>query len=168
MASSSGLRHALLLPPALLLAASCSPLRHVPAEHVRTDSVTVVRRDTVLLEAQSERADSLVRRDSVFVKEFVRQVVDSAGRVLRTDRELEKTATRTTERHASLLADYRELEREYEALLLSAADRAAEPMPVEVERDLSRWQRLKLDLGGWAMLALLAAAALWLRRRGIL
>lgn len=106
----------------LLLTVACRSARYVPVETVtvRTDTVETVRTDTLWREAQAGRRDSLVLRDSILIKEYVRETVDTAGRVVRTDRELEKTVVRQQESYTALLLAYRELEKAAEQLRTAA------------------------------------------------
>lgn len=156
----------LLLVALLLLSlTACRAARHVPLETTVRDSVVRVVHDTVREAVKETRNDSVRRRDSIYIKEYVREVVDSAGRVVRTDRERETATFRETERYASLLADYERLEREYEAL--NVAYLAKQSVPLPAARAPTLRERLKQAVGwcGMALMVLMACAALWLLRR---
>lgn len=150
----------------LLLSAlfSCRGTRYVPVETVRKDSVARVIIDTVREVVRDARSDSVIYRDSIVIKEYVREVVDSSGRVIRTDREKEKSTVRDTERHTELTARYEKLESEYETLYRAFLDKKAEPYPVE--RELSQWEKFKIGVGGWAT-ALLSILLIFLLFRVI-
>jgi len=139
----------------LLLAAlsSCRSTRYVPVETVRTDSIVRVVRDTVRIESRDDRQDSIIRRDSVIIYEYVREVVDSAGRVVRTDRERNTATVRDTEKYTTLETEYNKLEREYEMLNRAYLEKKAEPYPVE--RELNKWEKFKMEVGGWSSFLLI-------------
>lgn len=147
---------------ALLLCCGCSRKGYVPIETVRADSVGATRADTVWRERVVVVRDSAARRDSVYIKERVREVVDTAGRVLRTDRELEQATVRETERYASLLSDYRELEREYEQLNRAYLERREVAVPVA--RPPTLRERLPAAFGFVGVVAV-GAVICWLRCR---
>ncbi len=141
---------------AVLLLGACRQAQRLTVGAQRTDSVVSIVCDTVWRERVELRADSASSRDSVYVRQFVRQVVDSTGRVVRTDSVAERYELREQQRYTILQEQYRELEREYRALMQAYIDKRAEPYPVE--RELTRWERAKMTAGGLVMdlLALLA------------
>lgn len=155
-----------LLLTLLLLAAlsSCRSTHYVPVENVSVDSVVRVIIDTVRVDSRETRNDSAIRRDSIIIKEYVREVMDSAGRVVRTDRERETATVRETERYTLLKTEYNKLEHEYEMLNRAYLEKKAEPYPVE--RELSRWEKFKMEVGGWASV-LLSILLLFLLYRAI-
>ena len=132
-----------LLPSCLLAALSgllallggCRSVQHVPVETVRHDTVAVIQ----------VRADTLVRIDSIHVKEKGDTVW------------LEKYRTVWRDRWRS------------DTVYLSRADTVQVPVPVE--KPLTRWQQVKMKAGGAAIFALAGAAAflvgrwLWMRRK---
>ncbi|MBQ8277318.1 MAG: hypothetical protein IJY00_02580 [Bacteroidaceae bacterium] len=148
-----------LLLAALMLCASCRQAQPLPAVVQHTDSIRAMTADTVWRERVVWRTDSAARRDSVFVRETVRIVTDTAGRTVRTDSVAERYELHEDRRYAALQEQYRELEREYRALMQAYIDKRAEPYPVY--RELTRWERAKMTVGGWAvgLLVLLAVAA---------
>lgn len=148
-----------LLLAALMFCASCRQVQPLTAVVQHTDSIRAMTADTVWRERVVWRTDSAARRDSVFVRETVRIVTDTAGRTVRTDSVAERYELHEDRRYAALQEQYRELEREYRALMQAYIDKRAEPYPVE--RELTRWERVKMTAGGWAvgLLALLAAGA---------
>jgi len=150
----------LLLVALLLLSLTvCRAARTVPLETTVRDSTVRVVHDTVREAAKEDRADSTVIHDSIYIKEYVREVVDSAGRVVRTDRERETATFRETERYASLRADYERLEREYEAL--NVAYLAKQSVALPTARAPTLRERLKQAVG-WCGMAFMACVALWL------
>jgi len=86
--------HIAVLVAVTLLSASCRSQKVVPVRTVKTDSVVRVVRDTFRVECVKTLRDTLVLRDSIYIMEYVREVVDTAGRVVRTDRERSDRAVR--------------------------------------------------------------------------
>lgn len=148
-----------LLLAALMLCCACRQAQPLTAVVQHTDSIRAMTADTVWRERVVWRTDSASRRDSVFVRETLRIVTDTAGRTVRTDSVAERYELHEDRRYAALQEQYRELEREYRALMQAYIDKRAEPYPVE--RELTRWERVKMAAGGWAvgLLALLAVGA---------
>lgn len=151
----------------VLLLESCGSVKYVPVESVRTDSIVLTKVDTVFKERSVEVHDSVLRVDSFYVKEFIREVVDTSGNVVRTDREVEKTSTRDTQKYNSLSDKYNELMRSYQQLLSDHAKSISEPYPVEVEKKLSLWERVKINLGGYALLVIVVYVLIIVARRKI-
>ena len=134
---------AVLMPVAVLIVAAlfglltllvgCRSVEYIPVETVRRDTVAVVR----------ERADTLVRLDSIHVKE--------------------KGDTVWMEKYRTVWRDRRVADTVY----LSWADTVAVPVPVE--QPLTHWQQAKMKAGGAAIFAIAGAAAFlvvrWLWRR---
>lgn len=108
---------------------------------------------TVYAPAQSVKTDSVaverVRIDSIIMRDSV-SVIDRGDTV-----RIERWRTRYVTRRDTI------------AVERVRTDSIAAPYRVEVERPLTLWQRIKLSLGGWAILAVLAAAAVvvWRHRR---
>ena len=152
------------------LLCGCSHRTYVPLQSVRTDTVYMARKDSVHVR------DSLVERrivnirDSVAVHDSVVIVKDERGEVK------ERLIVRYRDRwHAAEdnLSLQRQIDR-YKASndSLRAARRDSVAVPVPVEKKLTKWQKFKMDVGGWAIGALsavlIAACAyvlMWLARR---
>ena len=130
---------------------SCSRVQYVPLPSVSQvkDSVNLI--DSVSIRYEVAKVDSVRIKDSTVI------VQDKDGNII-----MEKYY-RETERYRSLENDYNELKRRYESL--KAEKRDSVPVPYPVEKELSRWQKLKIDVGGIAIVAVLlalAAAGVWL------
>ena len=108
---------------------------------------------TVYVPTQSVKADSIaverVRIDSIIMRDSV-SVIDRGDTV-----RIERWRTRYITRRDTIAVERVRI------------DSIAVPYRVEVERPLTLWQRTKLSLGGWALLAVLIAAAVmvWILRR---
>ena len=115
---------------------SCSP-RVVQVERTTSDSVRVAGQRVELM----ARRDSIYRHDSVVVKERGDTVT-----IVR-----EHTYWRERWRTDSVVV--------HDTLLMSHRDSV--PYAVEVEKRLTRWQRWRMELGGWAM-GLLGVAVVYI------
>lgn len=130
---------------------SCRTVRYVPVASSSTvrDSVNIT--DSTAIRWIEKTVDSVRIRDSVVITQ------DENGNILKEE------YYRETERYKSLEREYNELLRKYEALKAAKADTIRVPYPVE--RELTRWQRFKLDVGGIAVgvvAASLLAIVVWL------
>lgn len=103
-----------------------------------------VARDSVVLRDSIRIIDKTVSRDSVIMRDSVVTVVDDQGNVLRTELYREK------EKYKDLERDYMDLQDQALALYHEKNDTTY----IEVEKELTRWQNLKLELGEW-MIALI-------------
>lgn len=130
---------------------SCSRVQYIPLP-----SVSQVKDSVNLIDSVSIRYE-VVKVDSVRIKDSTVIVQDKDGNII-----MEKYY-RETERYRSLENDYNELKRRYESL--KAEKRDSVPVPYPIEKELSRWQKLKMDAGGIAIVVILlalAAAGVWL------
>lgn len=144
----------LLLALTALCFTSCSHHTYVPLQSVHTDTVYMARKDSVHIK------DSLIIRqvinvlDSVAIHDSVVIIKDEQGNVK------EKLIVRYRDRwHAT--EDNLSLQRQtdrYKASndSLRAVKRDSVSIPVPVEKKLSRWQKIKMDVGGWAIGAMSA------------
>ena len=115
----------------------CKSVQYVPVETVRTDTcyVNKIRTDSV----------NKIRTDSVYVRDSV--VVERGGDTIKV------TAWRWRERYVV----------QRDTIYRSRTDSIAVPYPVE--RELSRWEKTKQDIGGIAIgafIAVVSAVVIWL------
>ena len=139
---------------AVAMGAGCSrkvvtvPVESVRTEEVRADTSALLERVSALMAA---RMESVARRDSV--SERVREVLvlSDVGDTLRRDVDRDVYHGSDTDARLSVM------ESRYESMLAAlwarlesvSADSLAEPYPVE--RELSRWEQVKMDTGGVAL-----------------
>lgn len=135
---------AAMLLAVLLVVAGCSRVQYIPVETVRTEWRHRIVADS------SDAEEKVNIRDSVRIRDSVVRVVDADGNVLRT--EVWKWRERYHERDHLL----RLWQARYDSLAAVRQDSVQVPVPVE--RPLTRWQRAKLELGGWAMGAIILMA----------
>lgn len=131
------------------LCVSCSHSTYVPLQSVRTDTVYMAKKDSVHIK------DSLIVKQVVHVRDSV-AIHDSVVIVRNEQGEVkEKLIVRYRDRwHATVdnLTLQRQIDR-YKASndSLRAVKRDSVSVPVPVEKKLSRWQKIKMDVGGWAI-----------------
>ncbi len=138
-----------LLALAALCFTSCSHRTYVPLQSVRTDTVYMARKDSVHIKDSLVVKQVINIRDSVAIHDSVVIVKDEQGNIK------EKLIIRYRDRwHATqdnltlqrLLAHYKASND-----ILRATRKERIEVPVPVERKLSRWEKLKMDVGGWAI-----------------
>lgn len=154
----------------LLLLASCTSTKYVPVERVRTeyiaaDTTAVYNRLTQMFESMRERearSDSLIDRSNETV------TLNEQGDTVRCDRERviyratgrERDLEKKTVQQDSIINSLR--------LQLASVKQDSVPVPYPVEKKLTKWERTKIDWGGWSMAVLAAvvvvALGLWKRR----
>lgn len=126
------------------LATSCSTTRstlHTQHSTLHTQHST----DTVFVDRYVER----VIRESLLVNSAVRDstatVVDSTGRVLRTDHFRKERVESNSSRESELRDSLRLLRLQYDVLMSSVADKVEVPVPVE--RKLAGLERFFMTVG---------------------
>ena len=132
-----------------VLCVSCSHRVYVPVQSVRTDTVYMARKDSVHIKDSLIIRQVINIRDSIAIHDSVVIVKDEQGNVK------ERLIVRYRDRwHATQdnLTLQRQLDR-YKASndSLRATRKEHIEVPVPVEKKLSRWEKLKMDVGGWAI-----------------
>ncbi|MUL27136.1 hypothetical protein F0475_02095 [Prevotella sp. A2879] len=132
-----------------VLCVSCSHRVYVPVQSVRTDTVYMARKDSVHIKDSLIIRQVINIRDSIAIHDSVVIVKDEQGNVK------ERLIVRYRDRwHATQdnLTLQRQLDR-YKASndSLRATRKERIEVPVPVEKKLSRWEKLKMDVGGWAI-----------------
>ena len=137
-----------------VLCVSCSHRVYVPVQSIRTDTIYMSRRDSVHIKDSLITRQVINIRDSVAIHDSVVIIKDDQGNIK------EKLIVRYRDRwHAT--QNYLTLQRlidRYKASndSLRATKKEHIEVPKVVERELSRWQKIKMDVGGWAIGALSA------------
>ena len=128
---------------------SCSHRVYVPVQSIRTDTIYMSRKDSVHIKDSLITRQVINIRDSVAIHDSVVIIKDEQGNIK------EKLIVRYRDRwHATqdnltlqrLLAHYKASND-----ILRATRKERIEVPVPVERKLSRWEMLKMDVGGWAI-----------------
>lgn len=126
----------------LLLVSSCRTTQQI--EKTKSEHLVEVK-DSVNFRDSVRITDKLNIRDSVRIKDSTVVVVDEQGNVIRTE------LYRERERYRDLEKDYSSLQEQYHDLYLKLQETTADTVFFEREQQLTRWQQLQLDIGGWAM-----------------
>lgn len=163
---------ALLITAAVLIAVCCGctrtvyePVVEVRTEYKEADTMAIYNRLLKLFESRREtetRSDSLVDRQ----KETV--VLKENGDTARYDKE--RIIYRATNREKELEVENKTLRDSVSVLNTRLVSIKTDSVPsiVPVERELSRWEQIKIDYGGEAIVAvagLLCVAVIWLIRK---
>lgn len=132
-----------------VLFTSCSHRTYVPLQSVRTDTVYMAKKDSVHIKDSLVVRQVINIRDSIAIHDSVVIVKDEQGNVR------ERLIVRYRDRwHATQdnLTLQRQIDR-YKASndSLRATRKERIEVPVPVEKKLSRWEKLKMDVGGWAI-----------------
>lgn len=128
---------------------SCSHRTYIPLQSVHTDTVYMARKDSVHIKDSLIIRQVINVRDSVAIHDSVVIVQDEQGNVK------ERLIVRYRDRwHATQdnLTLQRQIDR-YKASndSLRATKTEYKEVPIPVEKKLSRWQKFKMDVGGWAI-----------------
>lgn len=153
-----------------VLFTSCSHRTYVPLQSVRTDTVYMARKDSVHIKDSLVVKQVINIRDSIAIHDSVVIVKDEQGNVK------ERLIVRYRDRwHATQdnLTLQRQLDR-YKASndSLRAIKKEHIEIPKVIDRELSKWQKIKMDVGGWAigalsatMLAAITYVIVWLLKK---
>lgn len=153
-----------------LFLCGCSHRTYVPLQSVRTDTVYMARKDSVHIKDSLVIKQVINVRDSIAIHDSVVIVQDEQGKVK------ERLIVRYRDRwHATLdnLTLQRQIDR-YKASndSLRATKTEYKEVPIPVEKKLSRWQKIKMDVGGWAigamstlLLAIIGYIVVWLLKK---
>lgn len=153
-----------------VLCVSCSHRVYVPVQSIRTDTIYMSRRDSVHIKDSLITRQVINIRDSIAIHDSVVIIKDEQGNIK------EKLIVRYRDRwHAAQdnLMLQRLIDR-YKASndSLRAIKKEHIEVPKVIERELSKWQKIKMDVGGWAigalsatMLAAITYAIVWLLKK---
>lgn len=149
---------------------SCSHRVYVPVQSIRTDTIYMSRKDSVHIKDSLITRQVINVRDSVAIHDSVVIIKDDQGNFK------EKLIVRYRDRwHATEdnLTLQRQIDR-YKASndSLRATKTEYKEVPIPVEKKLSRWEKLKMDVGGWAigamstfLLAIISYIVVWLLKK---
>lgn len=149
---------------------SCSDKNFTELHSTRSDTVYVTKKDSVNLKDSLVARQVINVRDSITIHDSVVIVQDEQGNIK------ERIIVRYRDRwHATQdnLTLQRQIDR-YKASndSLRATKTEYKEVPVPVEKKLSRWQKIKMDVGGWAIgamstfiLAIIGYIVVWLLKK---
>ena len=159
-----------LLAMTALCFTSCSHRVYVPVQSIRTDTIYMSRKDSVHIKDSLITRQVINIRDSIAIHDSVVIIKDEQGNVK------ERLIVRYRDRwHATQdnLTLQRQIDR-YKASndSLRATKTEYKEVPIPVEKKLSRWEKLKMDVGGWAigamstfLLAIIGYIVVWLLKK---
>lgn len=159
-----------LLAMTALCFTSCSHRVYVPVQSIRTDTIYMSRKDSVHIKDSLITRQVINIRDSVAIHDSVVIVKDEQGNIK------EKLIVRYRDHwHATqdALTLLRLIDR-YKASndSLRATKTEYKEVPIPVEKKLSWWQKIKMDVGGWAigamstfLLAIISYIVVWLLKK---
>lgn len=149
---------------------SCSDKNFTELHSTRSDTVYVTKKDSVNLKDSLVARQVINVRDSITIHDSVVIVQDEQGNIK------ERIIVRYRDRwHATQdnLTLQRQIDR-YKASndSLRATKTEYKEVPVPVEKKLSRWQKIKMDVGGWAigamstfLLVIIGYIVVWLLKK---
>lgn len=153
-----------------VLCVSCSHRVYVPVQSIRTDTIYMSRKDSVHIKDSLITRQVINIRDSIAIHDSVVIIKDEQGNIK------ERLIVRYRDRwHATQdnLTLQRQIDR-YKASndSLRAVKRDSISVPVPVEKKLTRWQKFKMDVGGWAIgavsivvIVIISYIVVWLVKR---
>lgn len=149
---------------------SCSHRVYVPVQSIRTDTIYMAKKDSVHIKDSLITRQVITTRDSVAIHDSVVIVKDEQGNVKERLIVRYRDHWHATEDNLSL---QRQIDR-YKASndSLRATKTEYKEVPIPVEKKLSRWQKIKMDVGGWAigamstfLLAIIGYIVIWLLKK---
>lgn len=152
------------------LCISCSHRVYVPVQSIRTDTIYMSRKDSVHIKDSLITRQVINIRDSIAIHDSVVIVKDEQGNIK------EKLIVRYRDRwHATqnnltllrLIDRYKASNDSLRAIMKEHIE-----APKVIERELSRWQKIKMDVGGWAigamstfLIAIIGYIVVWLLKK---
>ena len=149
---------------------SCSDKNFTELHSTRTDTVYVTKKDSVNLKDSLVARQVINIRDSVAIHDSVVIVKDDQGHIKEKLIVRYRDRWHTTQDNLTL---QRQIDR-YKASndSLRAIKTEYKEVPIPVEKKLSRWEKLKMDVGGWAigamstfLLAIIGYIVIWLLKK---
>ena len=149
---------------------SCSDKNFTELLSTRTDTVYVAKKDSVNLKDSLVARQVINVRDSITIHDSVVIVQDEQGNI--KERLIVRYRDRWHATHDNLTLQ-RQIDR-YKASndSLRATKTEYKEVPIPVEKKLSRWQKIKMDVGGWAigamstfLLAIIGYIVVWLLKK---
>lgn len=142
----------------LTLASGCTRKIYVPVENtaIRTDTVRHYLANTDSITVVERIYESDTRYDSIA------PILDSLNRVIGWDRYHFRESTKKDER------ELKQLQAQVDSLKAVKIDSVKVSVPYPVERELTRWEKVKMDAGGiaigagTALLVAVIALLIWL------
>lgn len=149
---------------------SCSHRVYVPVQSIRTDTIYMSRKDSVHIKDSLITRQVITTRDSVAIHDSVVIVKDEQGNIKERLIVRYRDHWHATQDALTLLRLIDRYKASNDSLLATMREHIE--VPKVVERELSRWEKLKMDVGGWAigalsatLLAAIAYVIIWLLKK---
>ena len=133
----------------IMLFCGCSHKVYVPVESVRTDTLYLSHRDSIHVKDSLVMHHVINTRDSVAIHDSVVIVQDEQGNIKEWIIVRYRDRWHATQENLTLqrLLDKYRLENDS----LREANSETQNTVVPVEKQLTRWQQIKMEVGGWAI-----------------
>ncbi|MDE6860946.1 MAG: hypothetical protein K2J65_11105 [Duncaniella sp.] len=150
-----------------MLCVSCSPIKYVPVETVRTEYVEA---DTTgLYERMRSVFESMYRKetssDSIIDRTKETVVLKENGDTARHDKERIVYVASHREKELEHMVQQQDSTIKALRLQLASVKSDSIPVPYPVEKELSRWEQTKMDFGGIAIVTFIAVVIVVIVRR---
>ena len=132
-----------------VLFTSCSHRTYVPLQSVRTDTVYMARKDSVHIKDSLVVKQVINIRDSIAIHDSVVIVKNEQGEVKERLIVRYRDRWHATQDNLTLQKMIDRYKASNDSLRATRKERIEVPVPVE--KKLSRWEKLKMDVGGWAI-----------------
>ena len=149
---------------------SCSHRVYVPVQNVHTDTVYMARKDSVHIKDSLITRQVINIRDSIAIHDSVVIIKDEQGNVKEKLIIRYRDRWHATQDNLTLLRLIDRYKASNDSLLATMREHIEAPKVVE--RELSRWEKIKMDVGGWAigamstfLLAIIGYIVVWLLKK---
>lgn len=149
---------------------SCSHRVYVPVQSIRTDTIYIAKKDSVHIKDSLITRQVINIRDSIAIHDSVVIVKDEHGNVKERLIVRYRDHWHATQDALTLLRLIDRYKASNDSLLATMREHIEAPKVVE--RELSRWEKLKMDVGGWAigamstfLLAIIGYIVVWLLKK---
>ena len=138
-----------LLALTLLCFTNCSHRVYVPVQSIRTDTIYMSRKDSVHTKDSLITRQVITTRDSIAIHDSVVIVKDEQGNIKERLIVRYRDHWHATQDALTLLRLIDRYKASNDSLLATMREHIE--VPKVVERELSRWEKIKMDVGGWAI-----------------
>ena len=128
---------------------SCSHRVYVPVQSIRTDTIYMSRKDSVHIKDSLITRQVITVRDSVAIHDSVVIIKDEQGNIKERLIVRYRDLWHATQDALTLLRLIDHYKASNDSLLATMREHIE--VPKVVERELSRWEKIKMDVGGWAI-----------------
>ncbi len=149
---------------------SCSHRVYVPVQSIRTDTIYMSRKDSVHIKDSLITRQVITVRDSIAIHDSVVIIKDEQGNIKERLIVRYRDHWHATQDNLTLLRLIDRYKASNDSLLATMREHIE--VPKVVERELSRWEKLKMDVGGWAigamstfLLAIIGYIVVWLLKK---